>query len=345
MILPRIANIIDDPAVGGVTRVIERMTNSVMGDHHVFDTVVVNSRSIRPRRLNHDAMAVHYTSSWRKLPHLAMLKAVNPGMPLILAEHSYSQGFEDLHVPSKARFHAMLRLAYGLADHVVANSRAMGRWMLRHQLVPERKLTVIPQCWDISELTTVPLPSRRPGEPLVIGAYGRFCGQKGFEHLIRAMARLSPHDTILRLGGMGPDEHALRQLADGLGTVTFCGQVKDLAGFLSSCHAVAIPSMFEPFGLVCLEAKAAGRPVIASAVDGLVEQVSANGLLVPAADPNALAEAIQHMCRQDLRRMGAIGRQDVMGSWNTFVQQWTHLYREILPQASASIQEPRELAQ
>ncbi|CAA7621945.1 glycosyltransferase family 4 protein [Magnetospirillum sp. SS-4] len=341
---PCIAHIIDDPAVGGVTRVIERMAVSALSHHYDFETVVMDSTSFRPPFLHHDAMVVHYTLSWRKLPHLALLKAANPHTPLILAEHSYSQAFEDLHVPSKARYHAMLRLAYGLADHVVANSEAVGQWMLRHRLVAEGKLSVIRQSWDISDLTSLPLPIHGKAQPLVVGAYGRFCGQKGFEHLIRAMALLSPQEAILRLGGMGPDENKLRQLADGLGNVTFCGQVKDLAGFLSGCNVVAIPSMFEPFGLVCLEAKAAGRPVIASAVDGLVEQVSGNGLLVPPAAPHALADAIRQMARRDLGKMGAIGRQDARGSWDRFMQQWTHLYSKLLPQMPLSLREPHELA-
>jgi glycosyltransferase involved in cell wall biosynthesis len=328
---PYIAHIIDDAAVGGVTRVIERLSNSELCHYHAFDTVVVDSRSLRPMRLKHDAMVTHQTISWRKLPHLALLKAANPTTPLILAEHSYSQGFEDLHVPSPDRFHAMLRLAYGIADHVVANSQAVGEWMRRHRLVAERKLSVIPQSWDISALTTLALPKTKTGKPLVIGAYGRFCGQKGFEHLIRAMALVSTQEAILRLGGMGPDEDKLRRLADGLGNVTFCGQVSDLGAFLSGCDVIAIPSMFEPFGLVCLESKAAGRPVIASAVDGLVEQISGNGLLVPPGDVAALADAIHQMTRRDLGRMGEIGRQDVLGSWDHFVEQWTGLYRKVLP--------------
>ncbi|MEI6414262.1 MAG: glycosyltransferase [Pseudomonadota bacterium] len=321
----RIAHVIDDPAVGGVNRVIKNLMEADRRGIFERETVLVNSRSFMPRRLSHDLIIIHYTLSWRKLLPLALFRILNPQAPMILVEHSYSRSFERLHVPAPRRFHVMLKLAYGLVDRVVANSYAVAAWMRDYQLVPETRLVTIQQSWDVSSLLQLPLPSRRQDRPLVVGTYGRFHEQKGFPYLIHAMARLSPERVVLRLGGFGPLEAELRQKAQNIPNITFVGSVTDLADFLGGCDVIAIPSLFEPFGLVCLEAKAAGRPVIATAVDGLIEQLESGCVLVPPADEVALAEAINAMADADIAKIGAAGRASVVDAFALFIQKWSTL--------------------
>ena len=72
------------------------------------------------------------------------------------------------------------------------------------------------------------------------------------------------------------------------------GAVDDVAAFLASVDAVVVPSRWEAFGQVALEARAAGRPVIVTAVDGLIEQVEPGcGVQVPAGDTEKLAAALR----------------------------------------------------
>lgn len=142
-------------------------------------------------------------------------------------------------------------------------------------------------------------PARR-GRPYVF-AVGRHVPQKGFDTLIDAYARtrLADRGIQLVLAGQGPDTAALRQLADELGLgahVDFVGRTEraQTASLMRGARAVAVPSRQEPFGIVALEAMAAGTPLVASRVGGLPEFVEdgTNGVLVPVADADALARAL-----------------------------------------------------
>lgn len=321
---PRILNLNDDPAWGGVNRVLSLLTQSPLSEIFDIDTRIVNSRWPLPLLVPHDLIIVHYAASWRKLGHLAALRLANPRTPLLVQEHSYGGGFERHCVPNRRRFRLMLRLFYGMADRVLANSHAVADWMTEAGLVRPDRLSTIPQCWDISALMALPPPEPRSADsPLALATWGRMHRQKGFDDLIDAMALVSPQRAQLRIGGFGPDEDALRQRAAGMPHVRFVGRVDDVARFLSDVDAVVIPSRWEPFGLVALEAKAAARPVIATAVDGLVEQVAECGWVVPPSDPPSMAAAIEALTTADLIGHGLAGRLDVADAWDRFVRTWS----------------------
>ncbi len=94
--------------------------------------------------------------------------------------------------------------------------------------------------------------------------------------------------------------------------------------------AIAIPSRFEAFGCVAAEARAAGRPMIVSAVDGLIDHApSAPRLLVPPDDPAALARAIAWLARQDITVLGAGARQSFEGLDERAIADWNRLLRDM----------------
>ena len=107
-----------------------------------------------------------------------------------------------------------------------------------------------------------------------------------------------------RLGGDGPERAVLERLVEqhcAPGTVTFLGFVADIGPFMHACDALAFPTkpeLSEGFGLAALEAMAAGRPVVASAVGSLPEVVDeTTGRLVPPSSVDALASAILELAR------------------------------------------------
>jgi glycosyltransferase involved in cell wall biosynthesis len=115
--------------------------------------------------------------------------------------------------------------------------------------------------------------------------------------------------------------------------VEFVGRVDDVPRFLETCDVVVIPSRWEAWGNVCLEAKAAARPVIASDVDGLTEQVQNCGLLVPPDNPTKLAEAIAHIVSlpaEQLETWSSNGRNAVRGSNERYLAEWKALFQEVL---------------
>jgi D-inositol-3-phosphate glycosyltransferase len=195
-----------------------------------------------------------------------------------------------------------------------------------------------------------------PDMPMV--AYvGRFDPRKGIDTLIQAWAKLGslsessasdqvPKGQVYIVGGSRPgsadDEETkrLKALVKKLGleeTVIFTGRVSDadLLLYYAAANVCVIPSHYEPFGLVALEAMASGTPVIASNVGGLKYTVRpcVTGLLVPPKDSDALAEALTQVFEQpDLwKRYGVAAQQHVQEvfSWSGVAGQLKQLYASL----------------
>jgi glycosyltransferase involved in cell wall biosynthesis len=165
--------------------------------------------------------------------------------------------------------------------------------------------------------------------------------RKGIDVLLQALAVLGeqgirPH---LLIAGDGPERPSLEAQAQttGLsGQVRFLGRRTDAADLLAACDVFVLPSRREGLGVAALEAMAAGRPVVASAVGGLREVVvdGRTGLLVRPDDAVALAEAIAHLLRDEqLRwRLGSCGPQRVGEGFlaEQMVSSYVQLYEEVL---------------
>lgn len=147
----------------------------------------------------------------------------------------------------------------------------------------------------------------RPGD-LLVGCAARLAPEKGLEHLLRGFAETAKSAPArLVIAGDGPERTALEALARELGVserVSFLGHVADMPGFYASLDVFALASLYEGMPMVILEAMAAGRAIVASAVNGvprLLDQGRA-GLLVPAGDARALGAAIASLLADGQRR-------------------------------------------
>lgn len=320
-----ITHIVDDTALGGVMRMLDTMsTRMAPGIRHRI--VKVSKRQILLPRLE-GVVLVHLTAGWAKLPLLGALRVACTRRPIILVEHTYTAAFERLHVPNRERFRRMLSLTYRLFDGIVSVSQGQADWILSSGLTSAPKLHVIPSIADCDAFFALPAV-RREG-PLRLGAYGRYVDQKGFDVLIEAVRRLPPDMVSLTIAGTGPEEDRLRAAAAGAGNIEIGCVISDPAAWMADIDVIAVPSRYEAFGLVALEARAAGRPVIASAVDGLIEQVSpAAGLLVPSDDPAALAAAIVRMRAADICKLGRSARQSAVGHMAASLAAWENLIGE-----------------
>lgn len=145
---------------------------------------------------------------------------------------------------------------------------------------------------------------------------GRFVEEKGTEVLIRAMAELP--EVKCKLLGAGPDEGRLRDWAEGMNNIEWLPWQKGGVPWevYRGARAVVVPSIwYEVFGLVALEAMAAGTPVIASEIGGLAEVVDdgRTGKLVPPGDVQALRVAIEELMQNKQRalELGRAGRAKV----------------------------------
>lgn len=321
-------HILDDAGLGGVTRFLDALERRLMPDIRQARMIVNPLKDLLPA-LDADLVVIHFTMSWSKLPYLLALRARRGKRPIVLIEHSYTAAFERLHVRTPKRFRTMLRLAYALVDRVVAVSYGQAAWMRRARLLHAEKLTVIAPFTDCETLSVLPPPAAHSG-PLRLGAYGRFCGQKDFPNLIAAMQLVDPLVATLTIRGFGPDADALHSCIRELPHVEVGDKLDNLHQFLASVDAIVVPSAYEPFGQVALEARLAARPLIVTDVDGLPEQVEpAAGLIVPPGDPAALAAAIVQLAAQrtagNYRAMAWAARASAMDHVTTSTHRWHDL--------------------
>src|ERR1700694_1687040 len=189
-------------------------------------------------------------------------------------------------------------------------------------------------------------------DAFLVGNVGRLALQKGQRHLIGAMPLLLervPHAHAVIAGG-GDLEDFLRDLASDMGVaerVHVLGPRKDVPALMHAMYVFAMPSIWEGFGLVLLEAMAAGRPIVASRVATIPEVVvdGETGLLVPAGDPLALAEAVAQLADQPAvaRRLGEAGRERLRRhfSLEKMVGDTELLYRELVDERASAIGTPR----
>lgn len=139
-----------------------------------------------------------------------------------------------------------------------------------------------------------------PQNAWVVGNVGRLHPDKDQATLIRGFALALPQlpaGSLLAIMGSGKLEHSLKALADELGvsdSVRFLGQVPGGRRYFKAFDVFALTSDHEPFGMVLLEAMAAGVPVICSDCGGAPEVVGSSGCVFPLRDEQALAVALQH---------------------------------------------------
>ncbi|MBD2209679.1 glycosyltransferase family 4 protein [Nostoc linckia FACHB-104] len=324
----KVLHILGDKKVGGIRSCLQPSLASQELNQWDFCVSPISEAPSVVKTWKPELIIIHYACTWSQLPQLLSYRQ---NSQVLIHDHHYSEGFTQT-VPSIKRFELLLKLSYAVSNRVVAVSQAQGQWMLERQLVSQEKLKVISQCPQLDKfLSVTPKPIN---SPLILGAYGRFCLQKGFDVLLKAIA-LIPHAPIkLFIGGEGSDEQELKQLAQGLDNVKFLGRIDDVPAFLQTCDVVVIPSRWEPWGNVFLEAKAAGKPVIASQVDGLVEQMTDCGILVPPDNPEKLAAAIETLIalpQTQLETWGKNGRELAKGAWKEYLYQWKTLLSEITP--------------
>ena len=172
---------------------------------------------------------------------------------------------------------------------------------------------------------------------------GRHVTQKGFDVLLRAIARLTDPDlprVDLILAGDGSERVVLQSLAAELGIaerVHFPGRVEHAQALqlFAGCLFFVLPSRQEPFGLVNLEAMMAKRAVVASRVGGVPEivQDQQTGLLVPPENPDALAQAIARLLTDAplRRRLAAAGHTRVQHfTWARAVDRYFDVYTRLM---------------
>ncbi|WP_095589968.1 glycosyltransferase [Actibacterium ureilyticum] len=290
--LPTILHLIDDTTPGGVMRVLGHLASCprlAVGGCHVVRSV---SRGGALPRVQADIAVSHLALGWRGLLRLVAFRHRHAGMPMVHVEHSYTPAFATQNVPARRRFLTMLRTGYAQFDAVVAVSPAQADWLRAQGLVPPGALRMIRSAVDLSAFRAMRPPS---GGGRHIGAIGRLDRQKGFDILIPAFRLITDPQARLTLFGAGPEAARLHAMAAGDARIGFHGLVKTPASAMASVDAVAMPSRWEAYGLVALEARAARRPLALAAVDGLSDHAGPGVAMVPGGSVADWARALRQL--------------------------------------------------
>jgi starch synthase len=190
-----------------------------------------------------------------------------------------------------------------------------------------------------------------PSRPSVVFV-GRVTRQKGLPVLLRAASRIDPTAQVVICAGRADTlelEAEVESLASQLreyrsGVVWLSGMLakREVIQLLSHATVFVCPSLYEPLGIVNLEAMACGAAVIASRVGGIPEVVAdgLTGLLIPPDDAGVLAEAINTLVRDPAQAaaMGQRGRDRAIAEfgWAAVAQQTAALYAELTKAGAAS---------
>ncbi|MCM6772124.1 glycosyltransferase [Nocardia sp. CDC159] len=260
------------------------------------------------------------------------------------------QGAADTSPPARIRFE---RLIATRASRVVATCTDEV-FELTRMGVPRHRISVVP-CGVDTEAFAPDGPAAPPGRyPHRLLSVGRMVPRKGFEIAVRALAELPDTELVIAGGTAAEREEAdrLRGIAAEARVsqrVRLLGQVPRSAmpELFRSADAVLCTPWYEPFGMVPLEAMACRRPVVATAVGGMIDTVvdGVTGRLVSSLDPHAIAEAVRPLLADATLRetWGTAGfaRARTRYTWDRVATQTLAVYRRAAPLLAGQIASAR----
>jgi len=275
--------------------------------------------------------------------------------------HQFS-AFAPLFVSAKRRQNSLLEFFHLMGDHATEKFPLLGHIARRAE---KRALHLHPHILTISPTATRQLEKRAPntyfhlvytgvdqicfdapwGEQDYILYFGRLdTHNKGIDILLSAFAKLNAPDIRLILSGRGTPERQteLQSMASDLNIaaqVEFTGPVtsKQKNDLIGNALFVCMPSRYEGWGIVAVEAGAASKAVIGTDIPGLADAIRPDetGLLVPSEDSTALAEAMKHLLDDDALRksLGEAGRKWAERfTWNRIASDQEKVYLEVANQ-------------
>lgn len=346
------------PRSGGMERVVQELAEGAAALGHEVAVVAVESRmaervGARGRQkstvtrvfsfgaLGSEEIAPGYLAAARRRAdiihlhhphHLADVACLlrSRRTPLVVTQHADAKG---------SAYRVLARAVLRRAAAIVVPSRS--HLALSTELVGvENKTEIIP--FGINADRWNELPRRGNEGPPRALFIGRLVRYKGLDVLLRALERVP--DLRLDIVGSGPEGPRLRTLTQALALtdrVKWFGEYpdEDLPRRMAEADFLVLPSVTveEMFGLVVLEAMAAGRPVITTAVPTGVREVNVpgeTGLEVPLQDPAALATALETLAHDPYlrERMGEAGRRRVQAHFTREIMAEKHLalYERVL---------------
>ena len=298
-----------------------------------FKSMILVYKTLRKERPD----VFHAHMRWQSACASGILMAALSRIPSIIA---------TLHLYVDVRLGITDRIKSMLIQACVDRFIAVSGWVAEkiHETVGSRKRKIaivqngipVDRYWRPPDPILLEKLTSAGGQPIIL-TIARLVEQKGISYLLKAAD--SVPEAIFLLAGDGPDRVALESEANALGLkerVRFLGYREDIPALLSVCNLFVLPSLFEGLPLSILEAMAAGKPVVASAIGGVKECVvdGKTGILVPPEDPLALATAICRILRDQAfaRSIAEAGQERAVQyfSINRMAKEVLKVYKESL---------------
>ncbi|SCF08245.1 (1-_4)-alpha-D-glucan synthase (UDP-glucose) [Micromonospora purpureochromogenes] len=248
--------------------------------------------------------------------HTAITLAEHLDLPLVTTIHATEAGRHQGWLPEEMNrtIHGVEHWLSNASARVIACSGYMRDQVTRLFEVPAGRVDVVPngvddRAWHARPRAVASARARFAGDGPLVGYAGRLVYEKGVQHLVHAVPHLRRRHPGLRvvIAGDGPYREELvdqTQRLDLGDTVRFAGfmDATQLPAVLAATDATVVPSLYEPFGMVALEAAAAGAPLAVASTGGLAEIVEpgVTGVTFPHSDPDALAGAVDQLLRDEV---------------------------------------------
>ncbi len=257
--------------------------------------------------------------------------------------------YSDYHTRINKRWHVRLdQLCTGLGHGVIAVSQHTADHMISEEQAPPEKLHVVLNGIDFARVKRSDNYDRNRARqefadeetPLLLIA-ARLHPEKGYEYLFQAITKLKHRfngKIKLLVAGKGALLNHYQEMVRALGcddVVTFLGFRKDLPDLMAGVDLFVLPSVAEAFGLVLAEALYLGTPVVSTQVGGIPEIVAdgVDGVLVPPANAEALADAIAALLNDPTRRgqMAGTGCEKVLRKFRfaDMVRSYEAVYQQL----------------
>lgn len=219
-------------------------------------------------------------------------------------------------------------------DRVIAVSASVRDFLIEDYGYAPERVTLIRNGWDGR-----PISEPRTEGVITLTCVANFRREKGHAVLLEAFVSLAREDERIRLvlAGDGPLKWTMEERALSLGInhrIEFAGAVQNVWPLLAQTDIFVLPSLYEPLGIVVMEAMAAGLPVVASRTGGIPELVEeeVTGILVNPGDATGLASSVRALISDPERRsrMGAAARIAAQ-SWTmeAMTESYYQLYEEL----------------
>jgi glycosyltransferase involved in cell wall biosynthesis len=274
-------------------------------------------------------------------PHglIAQAGRIRAKLPVVLNFH----GAELLLMRRKKWIRPILYWLLGQSEATLCNSSFTRGRILDVRTVP---VELSPYGTTLPDSTYPPREARRSDDPFTMLFVGRHIERKGIEHLIDAMAFLDGDRFRLKIVGGGDLTDRLKERARRTGDarIEFTGKLstEDLANAYATADVFVLPAVVdskgdtEGLGVVLIEAAEMGLPLVGSDVGGIPDVVvdGESGLLVPSADPKALAEALRRLADDPVlaQRLvaGARERTRRYFSWDVVIPALRSVYERVV---------------